>query len=326
MEIQSKVKSFRTILWISIVITYLLILVGAAVRATGSGMGCPDWPKCFGQYIPPTDVSQLPANYKEVFKVEGKEIADFNAFHTWVEYLNRLLGVVEGFAILGLLIAAFRIRKNHKKLWIGSVFTFILVLIIGWVGSKVVSSNLAPAKITLHMILALAMSFMLVGMLFLVNAKNDNKKTRVDKGIFYFFIAYFILTLLQIILGTQVRQQIDVIAIQLQNTHREVWMENLDEVFTFHKLMALLLLFAFIAAYLFWRRKIDSKLNVFFRMALVVLILEFIIGDTLSRLMPAALQPFHLFIANVFVGLVFYILMHINIRLWAKDEEIQEKK
>jgi hypothetical protein len=42
--------------------------------------------------------------------------------------------------------------------------------------------------------------------------------------------------------------------------------------------------------------------------------------------MPAALQPFHLFIANVFVGLVFYILMHINIRLWAKDEEIQEKK
>jgi cytochrome c oxidase assembly protein subunit 15 len=326
MEIQSKVKSFRTILWISIVITYLLILVGAAVRATGSGMGCPDWPKCFGQYIPPTDVSQLPANYKEVFKVEGKEIADFNAFHTWVEYLNRLLGVVEGFAILGLLIAAFRIRKNHKKLWIGSVFTFILVLIIGWVGSKVVSSNLAPAKITLHMILALAMSFMLVGMLFLVNAKNDNKKTRVDKGIFYFFIAYFILTLLQIILGTQVRQQIDVIAIQLQNTHREVWMENLDEVFTFHKLMALLLLFAFIAAYLFWRRKIDSKLNVFFRMALVVLILEFIIGDTLSRSMPAALQPFHLFIANVFVGLVFYILMHINIRLRAKDEEIQEKK
>ena len=81
--------------------TLKLILAGGIVRATGSGMGCPDWPKCFGRWIPPTEFSQLPSNYREIYGAKLKGEVEFNAVKTWIEYANRLLGVLVGFFVFG---------------------------------------------------------------------------------------------------------------------------------------------------------------------------------------------------------------------------------
>jgi cytochrome c oxidase assembly protein subunit 15 len=117
----------------ALISVYLVIFAGSVVRMTGSGMGCPDWPKCFGYLIPPTEREQLDwktNNFYEEGNViildntlqvatknfqSGEQInmenweqytkhdyTTFNTTHTWVEFINRLLGAIAGLVVLGL--------------------------------------------------------------------------------------------------------------------------------------------------------------------------------------------------------------------------------
>ncbi len=92
--------AFRKFATLSLLSIYLLILAGGIVRSTGSGMGCPDWPKCFGRFIPPTNVAELPLHYEVIYqdKLHGEVL--FNPTKTWIEYINRLIGALTGLIVL----------------------------------------------------------------------------------------------------------------------------------------------------------------------------------------------------------------------------------
>jgi len=137
-------KTFIRLNWLALILVYLVIIAGSVVRTTGSGMGCPDWPKCFGQWVPPTSESQLPENYREIYgdkrvaKVEKfarflsvigmSETAEriqkdpqtyeelpFNAGSTWTEYINRLMGFLAGNAmLLAFLWLLLKYRKDRR--------------------------------------------------------------------------------------------------------------------------------------------------------------------------------------------------------------------
>ena len=115
-------RLFQKLALLTVSVVYVLILIGGIVRSTGSGMGCPDWPKCFGSWVPPTDKSQLPANYQEIFGAKLKGEVEFNVYKTWTEYLNRLFGAFTGLLIFGTLLAATPFLKRDRPIFYMSLF------------------------------------------------------------------------------------------------------------------------------------------------------------------------------------------------------------
>ena len=133
--------------------TYLLIFIGGLVRVAGAGMGCPDWPKCFGRWIPPISVEQLPTHI---------DPAQFNFVLAWIEYCNRLFGAFIGLMITITCFLAIRYHRKEPKIMIPTIGAFILTLIEGWLGGVLVDTVLNPLTITLHLLLALFIVVLLI--------------------------------------------------------------------------------------------------------------------------------------------------------------------
>ncbi|MFN4854925.1 MAG: COX15/CtaA family protein [Bacteroidota bacterium] len=294
----------RTVLW-CIVLTYLVILAGAIVRATGSGMGCPDWPKCFGQYIPPTSIDELPLNYKELFKVQGKEIADFNVVHTWVEYLNRLLGVVLGLAVLINALAGFLTRKSQKTVFAMSVMVLLLTLFQGWLGAKVVSSNLAPFKVTLHMALAcIILAALIIQHVVLTSRKQQEYPSKkIVQGWFLLFFLF----LLQLFAGTQVREMLESLLQSGVEWKIFAFAGVFAGLFLFHQILATMLLG--LSLLLCYGEYKEQKISFPGIIISVTLIMEAIAGGLMKMYeVPAWLQPIHVILACLIFGALMFRL------------------
>lgn len=327
-----KLKVFYGLVWTTLVAIYLVILAGSIVRTTGSGMGCPDWPKCFEQWIPPTDVSQLPENYKEIFlekrlnKIEKyskflssigyseiaeklnsdphlKEEEPFVPIKTWIEYINRLFGFMAGnFLILMTLLSLF-LFKHKKGLFFLSLFTLIFTGFQGWFGSIVVASNLTPWTITIHMFFALLIVYLLIKII----SYSKGERIAISKSERIVLYLAFFLSLLQIYLGTQVRQEIDVISKAV--SERSEWIEQLSSMFEFHRSFAILILA--INGYIIYRLKDQFPRAVFFLVS--VLALEVLSGIIMAYFsVPKAAQPTHLLLSTLMFGIHCYILCRVS--------------
>jgi heme a synthase len=136
---------------------------------TQSGMGCPDWPKCFGRWIPPTNESQLPFNYKELYQFKYVDTS-FNVYHTWVEYINRLLGALLGVFVLIQLGWSIKFIKTHRSVVLLSLALVLLTGFQAWLGKLVVDANLSSVKITIHLIGALVIAAVSLTCIFILNA------------------------------------------------------------------------------------------------------------------------------------------------------------
>ena len=346
-------RRFRSFGILTVVSVYLLILVGGVVRSTGSGMGCPDWPKCFGQWVPPTEASQLPPNYKEVYtaqrvaknqklartlqkmgfaQVAGSIFAhptqyietDFNPVKTWIEYLNRLLGALIGvFVFLTVVVAWPYWRRDRPVFWL-ALASFLLTGVQGYLGSLVVSTNLLPVMVTVHMALALVIVALLlyaVGRARWGRGTSSEAETvapealaarRPARSLQGWLWAALLLTFWQIVLGTQVREQVDIVSAAADYAGRETWVSQLGGVFSLHRTMsaAVLLLNVYVGFELWQLGR--ERLRRLVAATMTIIGLEILAGIVLASFaLPPAVQPVHLTLATVLFGVQFVTLLAV---------------
>ncbi len=300
-------RLFRRLTFFTVITVYLLIAAGGIVRSTGSGMGCPDWPKCFGSWVPPTAAYQLPSDYKELYGAKLKGEVEFNIIKTWTEYVNRLLGVFTGLLIFATLLAAITyLRSSKSNLFHASLVAFILVGFQGWLGSKVVSTELHPLMVTLHMIVAIIIVFVLLYILFKsypdtftsIKVKNVPKLKQLT-------LLAIVLSFGQVLLGTQVREVMDGVISDLGYAARSQWINSLGVPFYIHRSFSIIVLG--INALLVYKLKHAQKtkfVRLLSRGILVVVVFEILTGVVMAYFaVPSFAQPVHLTLAIVLLGM-----------------------
>ncbi|CAI8383606.1 MAG: Heme A synthase [Owenweeksia sp. TMED14] len=328
----------RRLLQLSIVFTFLVIIAGSIVRMTGSGMGCPDWPKCFGLIIPPVNVSQvlwvpntffnegqmilkdekllvasrsfnthLEIDYSNWIQYDRHDYIIFNPVHTWIEYINRLLGALLGIPILLASIFIFYRIRSHPK-WSLTIFAALITLLFeAWLGKIVVDGNLIPHQITFH----LAGAFVLLGLLALLYrsvsseweihafvAERDIKGlVEIRTTVLYIFILLSFFLSIQIILGTQVREEVDVLMKNFGVTGSRLgWVSKLSQMILVHRSFSLVILI--LSFYLLKKSKGLGGLRFRAGVILIIFIFEAFLGASMYYLdIPRIIQPIHIILS-----------------------------
>lgn len=339
-----KHSAFKRLSFITLVAVYFLILVGGIVRSTGSGMGCPDWPKCFGSYVPPTDVSELPEDYKEYYAnyryeknvrfakllnsfgmsekadriVNDNTIlveADFNVYKTWTEYANRLVGATIGLLIFATMIGSLTYYKKDKVVFYLAFLTFVLVGLEGWIGAFVVSTNLMPWMISIHMILALFIVLLLIYINFRIRIESSNAALESNKKLIVTLTVLCLVTMgIQIILGTQVREAIDIVAADLSFSLRETWISKTGASFLVHRSFSLLILglFGGLLYFILKNRHQSALVTTIGKYVVILVTIEILSGIVMAYFgIPPFIQPIHLLFSTLIFGVLYYMYLVI---------------
>jgi protoheme IX farnesyltransferase len=135
------VTRFQKLVAATLAMTLALVIVGVIVRATGSGLGCPDWPFCYGQVVPPLE------------------------FKAWAEWIHRLIAAVIGVMVLGVAILALLDHRDRPSLVAASVGALALVVFQAWLGRETVRLGNSGESVTAHLAAAMAVAGLLAFLL-----------------------------------------------------------------------------------------------------------------------------------------------------------------
>ena len=287
------------------------------MRVSGAGMGCPDWPKCFDRWIPPTNVDQLPDHI---------DPALFNIVLAWIEYCNRLFGAFVGLLITITMFLALKHHYSNLKIKFAVISAFILTLVQGWLGSVLVHTVLNPITITLHLIFALIIVLLLIygsQTSYYLQFPNSEKQSNYRSGLKTHFLFLLGILIIEIILGTEIRGGLEMIRKENPIVDSQFLLDMLGPFKYAHTIFGILI--ALISSYLWYHLTIQEKkpsslIKVTSTLIVFLVYSQIFLGEILVffDVIPL-IQLFHLWFASLIVGLVM-----IQFLAWKQSQIVNE--
>ncbi len=295
-------NSFRRFAIITTALTYFLIFVGGLVRVSGAGLGCPDWPRCFGRWIPPTNLEQLPPEF---------DPSTFNITLAWIEYVNRLVGVLVGLFILVLAYRSIRYHRHQRKIVIPAIAALILVAIQGWQGSVVVAMGLDPDVVNIHLYTALV----IVGTLLYLTQQsfyldpqlNDEISSDYHGGFGWTLWSMLILVAIQVVIGSQVRGGFEELRKTLQFVPNIAVINLMGRGLRIHMWLGIIMVI--LAGFEYYQIRLRGTnasrlMSAVMVMVFALLVIQTGMGLALVRIgLPPIVQLFHLWAGSILLGL-----------------------
>ena len=183
---------YRKLIVISLILTTIVVVFGAYVRLADAGLGCPDWPGCFGQLTPTQAADQIWAAY--VADPQGH----VSMPKAWKEMIHRYLATGLGLMIIAIAVIAWMRRRNPAAAPIAATALLAVVIFQGLLGKWTVTMLLNPAIVTAHLIGGMTTLAIIA---WLAMRAYQVTQVRAPSSMVLFARAAFVLLAAQIILG-----------------------------------------------------------------------------------------------------------------------------
>ncbi|MBT5829512.1 MAG: COX15/CtaA family protein [Candidatus Latescibacteria bacterium] len=303
-------NTFQKTAIITLIATLILIAVGSLVRVSGAGLGCPDWPRCWGCWFPPSSIEEIDAGY---LKEKGISIEDFNPTKMWIEYINRLVGVTIGLLVLATFFRALPYRQTQPRIFWGALLAVFLVGFSGWLGGQVVQSGLKPGMITLHMVSAMMLLCVLLYVTFLAVQSRVplSIPNHIHRRLIHLSTLLFVIIALQMLLGTQVREAVDPYIKNNAGLDRSAWMTTIGWIDHIHRSFTWLVIAAVaFFVYTVYKHNIHGFFRTLTYTNIVLIIAQTIFGILLAYGgLPHVFQILHLFSASLLICATFALVL-----------------
>ena len=319
-----KSNTYQKLATAALVSVLTLIFVGAIVRVTGAGMGCPDWPTCWGLLIPPTSVEEVDFDKLDIAKFQNKAErmgrdgstitreslrAEFNPRHVWTEFTNRLFSLPVGFFSLAAFIASFRFAKSRPHVFWLSFAALLLVLANAWMGARVVYSGIAPGVLSTHLALAMALIGVLAYCIWAGGEPPWKLTITANAKLMRFTVLLLlILVIVEGILGSQIREMTDELAKAHRDAPRETWIGELESsgVYLVHRSFSWVLLVMTVFAISLARRHQPDGVTASQAGVVGIMFAQMLLGVVMAQVhIYSWVQVLHVGLAGILLALLF---------------------